>query len=75
MATGLVVVLLRPGPLLSGDYPRTSHVSCGPPELAPNHLPETVRRRMMLGMVAVEDLSDAERRVWDAFPTGRRVKQ
>jgi len=28
---------------------------------------------MMLGMVAAEDLSDAERRVWDAFPTGQLV--
>ena len=27
----------------------------------------------MLGMVAAEDLSDAERRVWDAFPTGQLV--
>jgi hypothetical protein len=29
---------------------------------------------MMLGMVVAEDLSDAERRVWDAFPTGRLVE-
>jgi hypothetical protein len=28
---------------------------------------------MTLGMVAAGDLSDAERRVWDAFPTGRPV--
>lgn len=28
---------------------------------------------MMLGMVVAGDLSDAERRVWDAFPTGRLV--
>jgi hypothetical protein len=28
---------------------------------------------MMLGMVAAGDLSDAERRVWDAFPTGKLV--
>jgi len=28
---------------------------------------------MMLGMVDAEDLSDAERQVWDAFPTGRLV--
>ena len=28
----------------------------------------------MLGMVVTEDLWDAERRVWDAFPTGRPVE-
>jgi hypothetical protein len=28
---------------------------------------------MMLVMVVARDLSDAERRVWDAFPTGRLV--
>ena len=28
---------------------------------------------MMLGMVVAGDLSDAERRVWDAFPAGRLV--
>ncbi len=28
---------------------------------------------MILGMVTVEDLSDAEKRVWGAFPTGRVV--
>ena len=28
----------------------------------------------MLAMVAAGDLSDAERRVWDAFPTGRPVR-
>jgi hypothetical protein len=34
----------------------------------------TVRRRMMLGMVVAKDLSHAEQRVWDAFPTGRLVE-
>jgi len=29
---------------------------------------------MMLGMVVAGDLSDAERRVWDAFPTGSLVE-
>jgi hypothetical protein len=29
---------------------------------------------MMLGMVVAGDLSDAERRVWNAFPTGRPVE-
>jgi hypothetical protein len=28
----------------------------------------------MLGMVLAGDLSDAERRVWDAFPGGKPVK-
>ena len=31
------------------------------------------RRGMMLAMAVAGDLSDAERRVWDAFPTGRPV--
>ena len=38
-----------------------------------NHFPGTVRRRMMLGMVTADNLSDAERRIWDAFPAGRLV--
>jgi hypothetical protein len=29
---------------------------------------------MMLGMVHADDLSEAERRVWDAFPTGKLVE-
>jgi hypothetical protein len=36
--------------------------------------PVTIRRRMMLGMLVADDLSDAERRIWEAFPTGRLVK-
>ena len=36
--------------------------------------PGTVQWRMMLGMVVVNDLSDAERRVWEAFPTGSFVE-
>jgi hypothetical protein len=36
-----------------------------------SYFPEIVRQRMMLGMVVVEDLSNAEQQVWDAFPTGR----
>jgi hypothetical protein len=39
-----------------------------------NHFPVTVRRRMMLYMVVTRDRSDAEQRVWDAFPTGKLVE-
>src|ERR1700722_3256090 len=28
---------------------------------------------MMLGMVTVDDLTDAERRIWEAFPAGKLV--
>jgi hypothetical protein len=41
--------------------------------LAWNGLTLTVLRRMMLGMVVAGDLSDAEQRVWDAFPSGTLV--
>jgi len=36
-----------------------------------NPVQESARRRMMLDMVVTEHLSDAERRVWEAFPTGQ----
>ena len=38
-----------------------------------NELTLTVLRRMMLGMVVSGDLSVAEQRVWDGFPTGMLV--
>jgi hypothetical protein len=40
---------------------------------AADHFQGTTWWRMMLGMVDIGDLSDAERQVWDAFPTGRLV--
>src|SRR6266513_3840129 len=39
-----------------------------------NRFPGTVRLCMMAGMVIARRLSDVERRVWKAFPAGRRVE-